>query len=72
MTRDNIDLEEEDSQIEECEWKISGHDVPDPVPADMMTLDTGKAIGISQGIVIDLTPPTQCSSPVHTITHVVI
>lgn len=72
MTRNNVNLTKEDNQIEEREWKISSHDILHPVPVDMATLGTSKAIAVSQDVVIIQTLPTQWSSPVQGPTHVVI
>ena len=61
----NVDLKEEDQQIEHSEWEVSGHDVPHPVPADIVALLTGKTEGVGQGIVVRQTPPTQGACSVH-------
>ena len=65
MPRHHIDLKEENYQIEECERKISCHDVPGP---DVMALDTAQTKGISQWVAVVLTPPTQYSYPIHICT----
>jgi hypothetical protein len=44
MARNDVNPTENDDQIEEREWKISSHDVPYPVPADVLALGTGKVI----------------------------
>ena len=58
MASGSVDLEEENKQVEECERKISCHDVPEPVPAGMWARDTIHVNGLGQGIVVRQTPPT--------------
>ena len=52
MASGSVDLEEENKQVEECERKISCHDVPEPVPAGMWAKDAIRVVRVSQGIVV--------------------
>jgi hypothetical protein len=72
MARSHIDIEGKDDEIKQCEWKISSHDVPQPVPADIRATDASHVIGVGQRVVVRQTPPTKRASSVQRLAHHVI
>ena len=64
-----VHLQESNSNVEDGEWEISGHDVLGPVPANMVARDTCRVEGVGQGVVVILTLTTQCSISVERLAH---
>ena len=57
-----IDLEEQDEEVENCEGKISSHDIPQPVGVGFGTRNAVHVEGVGQWVVVRQTSSTQNSS----------
>lgn len=72
VTGHSIYLEKENNDVEEGQWNVSSHDIPDPVLASIGTWNARQVEGVCQGIMVRFAPTTQLTSSVVGFTHVVI